>query len=324
MDAPAKTPALVSCQWLAQRLDQPDITILDASWRLPGTSDHPAYTDYLKRHIKGALFFDIDTIADQNTSLPHMAPSEAQFCEAMSDFGTLPTDHIIIYDDAGIFSAPRVWWTLRTMGHRNVSVLNGGLVKWQDDHLPLSDQIIRKPRTHYTLSTNNPINNHVLANDTLSNHQEPPNQQAGFLTAHDVFEALDSDIKILDARPKARFDGEAPEPRPHLRRGHMPGALNLPFATLLNEDKTLKPVSALRQIFDALNIDETTPLITTCGSGISAAVINLAIEQLGYHQAGLYDGAWAEWGQPEPTDADRTGADRTDADSQDGLFPVEQ
>ncbi len=272
---------IISTQWLSDHLEDDKLRIIDASWRLPGNDDTPAFDAYTERHINGAVFFDIDKIAAQNPAhdnkldLPHMAPSAHMFEEAMSAFGISNQDSIVVYDDAGLFSAARVWWTFKAMGHMPVYVLDGGLPKW--------------------LKENRPVNTRVPEFAT-STYKASPSE--GAFISHDQIRE-NAGVPVLDARPAPRFLGEAPEPRPHLRRGHMPGAKNLPFGQLLHSDGTLLPDSILLEQFEALNVTQQTGAMTSCGSGITAAIINLAMEKLGIPQRGLYDGAWAEWGHPE-------------------------
>lgn len=269
---------LVSTDWLNDHLGTNGIRIIDASWRMPHLNQEPANEVYLKRHIPGAVFFDLDAIADHAVALPHMAPPRGEFEKAMGDFGISNTDHVIVYDDNGIFSAARVWWTFIAMGHRSVSVLDGGLPKWLAEKRVLQNSIDQFPHQVYKT---NPV-------------------CGAFIDADGVRAALASGALVLDARPAPRFFGEAAEPRAHLRRGHMPGARNLPFGELLDAVQTLKSPATLREIFAEYGITaETDPIITTCGSGVTAAIINLALAVAQLPLPGLYDGSWADWGEKD-------------------------
>lgn len=264
---------LVSTEWLAEHLQDDNLKIIDGSWRMPGQT--PAIKDYAQRHIPGAVFFDIDAIADQTSPLPHMLPSKAEFEHAVGALGVSDTDRIVVYDDQGLFSAARVWWTFRAMGDRNIAVLDGGLPKWTAEDRPLTAEATALPATAYKAS---PV-------------------PALCKSADAVRAALaDNSAQVIDARPAPRFAGKAPEPRHGLRSGAMPGALNTPHATLLNEDGTMRSPDALKAIFTATGADLSRPIITSCGSGVTAAVLSLALEIIGHNTHGLYDGSWAEWG----------------------------
>jgi thiosulfate/3-mercaptopyruvate sulfurtransferase len=265
---------LVSTDWLAAHLRDPDLRILDASWYLPG-SGRDARAEYAAAHIPGARFFDIDEISDQRSALPHMAPPPEKFISRMRAMGVGDGHQVVVYDGSGIFSAPRVWWTFRLMGKQDVAVLDGGLPKWLAEGRETEDLPPTVRDRHMTVQ-----------------------RQAGLVK--DVTQVAQSAklglAEIIDARPAARFRGEAPEPRPGLRPGHIPGAKNLPYATLLDPDGTMKPPAALKAAFDAAGVDLARPAITTCGSGVSAAILSLALERLGHRNHALYDGSWAEWG----------------------------
>jgi thiosulfate/3-mercaptopyruvate sulfurtransferase len=265
---------LVSTEWLGKHLRDPDLRILDASWYLPGSGRDPK-AEYAAAHIPGARFFDIDEISDQRSSLPHMAPPPEKFISRMRAMGVGDGHQVVIYDGAGIFSAARVWWTFRLMGKLDVAVLDGGFPKWQAEGREIEDMppIIRD--RHMTVSRQN----HLVKDVTQVAHS-----------------AKLGEAEIIDARPSARFRGEAPEPRSGLRSGHIPGSKNLPFGDLLNPDGTMKPPAALKAVFEAAGVDLKKPAITSCGSGVTAAVLSLALERVGHRNHALYDGSWAEWG----------------------------
>jgi thiosulfate/3-mercaptopyruvate sulfurtransferase len=265
---------LVSTDWLAKHLRDPDLRVLDASWYLPA-QNRDAKAEYAAAHIPGARFFDIDEISDQRSSLPHMAPPPEKFISRMRAMGVGDGHQVVVYDGAGIFSAARVWWTFRLMGKMDVAVLDGGFPKWQAEGREVEDMppIVRD--RHMTVSRQN----HLVKDVTQVAHT-----------------AKLGEAEILDARSAARFRGEAPEPRAGLRSGHITGSKNIPFAEVLNPDGTMKSPSALRQVFEAAGVDLKKPAITTCGSGVTAAVLSLALERIGHRNHALYDGSWAEWG----------------------------
>jgi thiosulfate/3-mercaptopyruvate sulfurtransferase len=266
---------LVETDWLASHLDAPDLIILDGSMHLP-TSKRNAKAEYLAAHIPGALFFDIDEIADETSPLPHMLPSPIKFASRMKKMGIGDGMHIVVYDSEGLYSAARVWWMFRTMGHEEVRVLNGGLKKWRAEGRPLEDNQPRQrtPR-HFT-----PVFNAGLVRDA---------SEVKVLIDHPA-------IQIVDARAAGRFEGTAAEPRAGLRSGHIPSARNLPFTRLINPDGTLKPASELRELFAAAKVDADRPVVASCGSGVTAGVIALALAVLGRPDAAVYDGSWSEWG----------------------------
>jgi thiosulfate/3-mercaptopyruvate sulfurtransferase len=264
---------LVTTDWLGRELGAADLKIVDASWRMPGNP--PAYEDYLNRRIGDAVFFDLDAVADKTVSLPHMLPAPDEFARAMGALGVSDEDRVVVYDDAGIFSAARVWWTFRAMGHDRVSVLDGGLRKWIGEGRPVTAGAAKPTPAHYDIRNTRPL---ARGKD-------------------DVRSALADDrTVVLDARPAARFSGEAKEPRAGLRSGHMPGAQNLPFGLLLTEGGELKPFNELAALFREREVHGDTPVIASCGSGVTAAVIALALERLGHSAHAVYDGSWTEWG----------------------------
>jgi len=265
---------LVSTDWLAAHLNDPDLRILEASWHMPATG-RDAKAEYEAEHIPGARFFDIDEIADQRSTLPHMAPPVEKFVSRMRAMGVGDGHQVVIYDSAGIFSAPRVWWTFRLMGKVDVAVLDGGLPKWKAEGRPLEDMPPMVRDRHMTVQ-----------------------RQAHWVKDVSQVAAASKlgDWQILDARSTPRFRGEVDEPRPGLRAGHIPGSLNLPFGELLNPDGTMKSPDALRAAMQAAGVDLARPVITSCGSGVTAAILSLALEILGHRNHALYDGSWTEWG----------------------------
>lgn len=268
------TKTLVSTDWLAAHLKDPDLRILDASWYLPDAGRDPK-AEYDDAHIPGARFFDIDDISDHRSDLPHMVPPIEKFMSRMRAMGIGDGHQVVVYDGAGLMSAARVWWLFRLMGQMNVAVLDGGLPKWQAEGHPVEDMPPVVRDRHMTVRYQNQMIRdvtQVAAAAKLGDHV------------------------IVDARSAARFKGEAHEPRPGLRPGHIPGSRNLPYATLLQENGTLQPVATLRKLFEDAGVDLSKPVITTCGSGVTAAVLSLAMERIGKTDHALYDGSWAEWG----------------------------
>lgn len=265
---------LVSTEWLAAHLNDPDLRVLDASWYLPG-SDRDARAEYAAGHIPSARFFDIDDISDHRSSLPHMAPPPEKFISRMRAMGVGDGHQVVVYDGEGIFSAARVWWLFRLMGKTDVAVLDGGLPKWKAEGRPLEDMPPVVRDRHITVQRQS----HLVRDVS----QVAAASKLG-------------DWQIVDARSAERFRGEAPEPRPGLRPGHIPGSKNLPYANLLNADGTMKDLSALKAAFEGAGVDLNQPVITTCGSGVTAAVLSLALERLGHNRHSLYDGSWSEWG----------------------------
>jgi thiosulfate/3-mercaptopyruvate sulfurtransferase len=260
---------------LAAELDAPDIVIINASWHTPGDGKN-ARAEYLEEHIPGAIFFDIDEIADTKSNLPHMLPSPEKFSSRMRSMGIGDGSRIVVYDAAGIYSAARVWWTFRVMGVEDVTVLNGGLPKWKREGLPLEsgEPRLRSAR-HFTSRRNADL-------------------------VRDVFDmkALikDRSAEIVDARSAERFSGRAQEPRAGLRSGHIPGAHNLPYARLLRQDGTLKSPAQIEALFSEAGVDLSKPVVTSCGSGITASVLALALAEIGHRRTAVYDGSSSEWG----------------------------
>lgn len=265
---------LVETDWLNERLSAPGVVIIDASWSMPGDA-RKAEEIYREAHIPGALFFDIDEIADTSSPFPHMLPPPEKFASRMRKMGVGDGMKIVVYDNRGIFSAPRVWWTFRVMGHNDVVVLNGGLVKWREEGRPLeSGSPAMRSERHFSARKNS-----ELVRDL-----------------DDVRAALQSKrLLVVDARSKARFEGRDKEPRPVPRLGHMPGAHNVPYESLIDSNGTLKSSAGLRSAFEAAGVDPGKPIITTCGSGITACILALGLSVLGNEWASVYDGSWAEW-----------------------------
>ena len=265
---------LVSTDWLAAHLGAPDLRILDASWHMPDSGRDPR-AEYLAGHIPGARFFDIDDISDSQSDLPHMAPPVEKVISRMRAMGVGDGHRVVVYDSTGIFSAPRVWWLFRLFGKTDVAVLDGGLRKWKAEGRPLEEGAPVLRDRHFTARRDASLVRDVT--------QVAATAKLG-------------DARIVDARSPARFRGDEPEPRPGLRAGHIPGSTNVHYATLLNPDGTMKDEAALRAVFEAAGVAVAGPIVTTCGSGISAAILSLALARLGNARTALYDGSWAEWG----------------------------
>lgn len=265
---------LVSTAWLETHLKDPDLRILDASWYLPDMA-RDAKAEYNEAHIPGARFFDIEEISDKRSGLPHMAPTPEMFISRMRAMGVGDGHQVVIYDGAGLFSAARVWWTFRLMGKQDVAVLDGGFPKWRSEGRPIEDMppIVRD--RHMTVQRQA----HLIKDVT----QVAAAAKLG-------------DYSIVDARSPGRFLGQEPEPRQGLRSGHIPKAKNVPFKTVLNADSTMKSPEALAKVFADAGVDMKKPVITSCGSGVTASVLNLALERMGKLDHSLYDGSWAEWG----------------------------
>ena len=264
---------LVSTEWLAERLKAPELRLIDASWYMPADA-RDTLAEYEAEHIPGARFVDIDDVADLRTDLPHMLPPVEKFMSRMRALGIGDGHQVVVYDSAGILSAPRVWWMFKYFGQNNVAVLDGGLRKWKAESRPTTDE----PPT---------IRDRHMITEIRSELHRDVTQVAAASKLGDQI--------IIDARSAPRFKGEASEPRPGLRSGHIPNSRNLPFNEVLNADGTMKSPGELRLVFEAAGVDLTKPAITTCGSGVSAAILGLALERIGVKFA-LYDGSWAEWG----------------------------
>jgi thiosulfate/3-mercaptopyruvate sulfurtransferase len=277
MTSPTDDP-LVSTDWLSARLDDPKVKIIDASFKLPGALPLPV-DDYLAGHIPGAVYFDVDAIADRNDPRPHMYPTAEQFGRNVAALGISAGDTVVAYDSGGWVAAPRAWWMLLSFGHRNVRVLDGGLKKWLREGRP----------THSGKVTAKPGKFQAKFDSSYLRSQQ---QLVGNLTTHAE--------QLVDARPRPRFEGTAAEPRAGLRGGHIPGSRSVPYAGLFDaETGAMKPLEELRRIFTDAGVDMTKPIVTTCGSGVSALVLTLALYRLGVRGTALYDGSWAEWGLPD-------------------------
>lgn len=266
-------PHLVSTDWLASQIGAPDLSIIDGSWYMPAFN-RSGGTEYLERHIPGAVFFDIDGVADKSTNLPHMLPTPEAFAAAVGEMGISETDRIVVYDGAGLGSSARVWWTFRTMGARSVQILDGGLPKWLAEGRaieagqPARPAKVFTPTFHPELVVGLPEMRNLVASGKKT---------------------------ILDARPAERFKGEAPEPRPGLASGHMPGAGNVPVG-LLSANGQLKSADELRALFAERGVDLSNPIVTSCGSGVTASTLTLALTTAGAQDVAVYDGSWSEWG----------------------------
>lgn len=269
---------IASSEWLASNLGAPGLVILDGSWHLPAEKRDPR-AEFEAAHIPGASFFDIEAISDRTSPLPHMLPSPGQFKAGVEALGIGDGDCVVVYDASapGLMSGARVWWMLRAFGHDNVAVLDGGLRKWKAEGRPLT-AAPATPRPGRTFT---------------------PRPRAALVRSLQEMRAVSSGghCQIVDARSAGRFQGRDPEPRLGLRSGHIPGARNLPFTTLLAADGTLKQKPELEAAFRAAGIDPARPVVTSCGSGVTAAVLSLALSILGQPVHGLYDGSWSEWGQ---------------------------
>jgi thiosulfate/3-mercaptopyruvate sulfurtransferase len=269
---------LVSPEWLKERLGREDVRVVDGSWYLP-TQNRDGKAEYAEAHIDGAVFFDIDSIADTTSGLPHMLLAPLDFARTVGWMGIADTDTIAVYDGAGLFSAARVWWNFRVMGAENVFILDGGFPAWKAAGYPVSKAPVSHAPKRFTARFNS---------DAVRSKA-------------DVSAIIQSkSAKIVDARPAARFSGDAPEPRPGLRGGHMPGAVSIPFQEIVGDGK-LKDLNGLKAVFESAGVDISEPVVATCGSGVSAALIDLALISLNAGDHAIYDGSWAEWGMPGDT-----------------------
>ncbi len=263
----------VTTEWLAEHLNDSQIVVLDGSWHMPNATRN-AQAEYLAGHIPGAVFFDIDGVADTASKLPHMLPTPAEFARMVGALGISDTMTIVVYDELGLFSAPRVWWTFKVMGAPDVRILSGGGPQWRAERRPTEAGLVTRQRQKFT-----------------------PTFKADLVADFDLVRARsqDSAAQIADARPAPRFHAEAPEPRAGLRSGHIPNSLNVPVS-LLTEAGQMRSPEELRTVLTDRGIDLSKPVITSCGSGITASTLALALQLAGADKVALYDGSWAEWG----------------------------
>jgi thiosulfate/3-mercaptopyruvate sulfurtransferase len=266
---------LVSTDWLAARLEDPKVKIIDATFKLPGVLPLPV-DDYLAAHLPGAVFFDVDHIADRNDGRPHMFPAAEQFARDVAALGISSDNTVVAYDSGGWVAAPRVWWMFLAFGHPNVKILDGGLKKWLREGRPThSGQVTPKPGKFQAKFDPSYVRSQQQLVGNLATHAE----------------------QLVDARPRPRFEGSVPEPRPGLRSGHIPGSRSVPYAELFDANTgAMKSLDDLRQAFKSAGVDMAKPIVTTCGSGVSALVVTLALYRLGVRGSALYDGSWSEWG----------------------------
>jgi thiosulfate/3-mercaptopyruvate sulfurtransferase len=274
-----RTPSLVTTDWLAAHLARRTVRVVDGSWHMPQLR-RDAHTEFVAAHIPGAVFFDIDQIADTSSPLPHMLPTARKFAASVGALGIGSGDLIVVYDTRGVVSAARVWWTFRAFGHDRVTVLDGGFPKWRAEGRPVeSGAPVPKPRRFTARLRAGLVRNLKQVRASLKSGRE----------------------QVLDARSRGRFTGTEPEPRAGLRPGHMPGSLNLPYDRLYRPDGTLVPPGELRSAFAASGLDLDRPIITTCGSGVTASVLALGLHLLGKERVAVYDGSWTEWGGRKDT-----------------------
>ena len=269
---------LVSTDWLADRIDDPKIRVIDASYKMPGLLPLPS-DDYLGAHLPGAVFFDVNAIADRSDPRPHMYPSAGQFAREVSMLGISSGDTVVAYDAGTWVAAPRAWWMFRSFGHQDVKVLDGGLKKWLREGRPThSGKVTPKPGKFQAKLDPGFVRSKAQLLGNLDTKAE----------------------QVVDARPRPRFEGTVDEPWPGRRSGHIPGSRNVPYAELFDaETAAMKPLQALRQSFRNAGVDIEKPIVTSCGSGVSALVLTLALYRLGVRDTALYDGSWAEWGLPD-------------------------
>jgi thiosulfate/3-mercaptopyruvate sulfurtransferase len=283
----AHPESLVSTEWLAGHIDRPEVRVVDASFTLPGVTP-TAQEHYARRHIPGAVFFDIDAISDHSNPLPHMLPSAADFARMAGALGLGDDRHIVLYDIAGFGSAPRAWWMLRAFGHKHVALLDGGLPKWLAEGRAVTSYVPKPKPATFTARLDPSIvrdKAQLLAN--LAEQRE----------------------QVLDARSAARFAGTAPEPRPGLRAGHIPGSLNLPYDQLGDaKAKTFLPAEQIERRFRDAGVARDKPIVTSCGSGVTACALAFGLHLIGWPDAAIYDGSWSEWGLPGDTPVEKTAA----------------
>jgi len=275
--------ARVTTDWLATNLGRRDLRVVDGSWHLPELK-RDAFEEFVEAHIPGAVFFDIDAIADTSTLLPHMLPSARAFAEGVGALGCGNADRVVVYDTRGVVSAARVWWTFRAFGHAQVAVLDGGLPRWRAEGRPVESGLPAPRFRRYTARLH------------PSRVRDLAQMRANLRHGRE---------QVVDARSHGRFVGTEPEPRPGLRAGHIPGSLNLPYDRLYAKDGTLLGLDALRRAFEAAGVDLDRPVVTTCGSGVTASVLALGLHLLGRKQVAVYDGSWSEWGGRPDTPVER-------------------
>ena len=269
---------LISTDWLVAHIDDPKVKVIDASFKLPGVLPLPV-DDYLARHIPGAVFFDVDAISDHDNPRPHMFPDAAQFARDIAGLGISTGDTVVAYDSGGWVAAPRAWWMFLSFGYPHVKVLDGGLKKWTQEGRPTkSGRVTARPGKFEAKLDLSYIRSQAQVLANIGTRAE----------------------QLVDARPRGRFEGTVPEPRPESRSGHIPGSRNVPYAELFDAATgAMKPLDELRKAFTGAGVDITKPIVTTCGSGVSALVLTLALYRLGVRGSALYDGSWSEWGLPD-------------------------
>ena len=272
--------ALVSTAWLAEHLDDPDLRVLDGSWHMPQAKRDPA-REFVEGHVPGAGFFDIDRIADTSTTLPHMLPAPEVFAKAVGALGIGDGDRVVVYDSRGVASACRVWWTFRVFGHDAVAVLDGGLPKWRAEGRALAIGAATPAPRVFTAK---------LRRELVRDVEQV---KANVATRRE---------QVVDARSRGRFTAAEPEPRAGLRGGHIPGSLNLPYDQLYAADGTLRSPAEIRDAFAAASVDLAAPVVTTCGSGITASILALALHRIGRNDVAVYDGSWTEWASRHDTE----------------------
>ena len=275
----ARADSLVSTSWLAEHLDSPDVRVVDGSWYLP-TDNRDPRAEYADRHVAGAVFFDIDGISDSDSALPHMLPAPEKFSSRVRKLGLGDGVRIVIYDGGNMMGAARVWWMFRYFGHDDIAVLDGGLAKWLAEERPVDDEPVLPRERHFTARMNSfLVRDRAQMLDNLEHGHE----------------------QVVDARSAGRFTGDEQEIRPGLRGGHIPDSVNVPYASLLRDDGTVRDDTEIRAAFEAGGVDLRKPVVTTCGSGISACFLALALDLVGAHNTAVYDGSWADWGSRRDT-----------------------